>query len=321
MRRQHTPTPNLFASIYIPGMPVSRKTRLQPSPLAFIPFQLPTLAEEAPSGPGWFHEIKQDGYRTQLVIIGGEARAFTRNGLDWTDRYRPLVESAAKLKARSAIIDGEAVVQDENGIGDFHALRSALHWEPHLIVFFAFDLLHLNGEDLRRLPLLERRARLAKLLAGRRPSFPLQFSEAIEGDGREVFAAAEKLGVEGIVSKRVDGRYQSGRSREWLKIKATVEEEFVVIGVEPNPGGPPYALLAREEDGQLVYAGSAFVTLEQSARDRFWRAAEALKISRPVLPEIRKNKVGFLKPELRVRARRMRGEGMVRHGVVTDLLK
>jgi ATP-dependent DNA ligase len=252
-------------------MSFTRKSRS--SNLSFIPFQIPTLVDVAPSADGWLHEIKQDGYRTELIVEGGMARAFTRRGLDWTDRYKALVTAATALTARSAILDGEAVVQNELGISDFHALRSTMTGEPQRVLFFAFDLLHLDGKDLRKWPLVDRRAKLQALLAGADPA--LQFSEAVEGDGRKVFAAAEALGVEGIVSKRANGRYVSGPSREWLKTKAMAESEFVVVGVEPNPGGPPFALLARESDVGLTYAGSAFVTLPQDEREAFWEAAES----------------------------------------------
>ena len=148
----------------------------------------------------------------------------------------------------------------------------------------------------------------------------MQLSEAIEGAGVEVFKAAERLGLEGIVSKRKASRYESGTSQAWLKTKCTVENEFVVVGVEPNPGGPPFALLAREEDGKLVYAGSAFVTLPTKPRDQFWKRAEALTVSRPVLKEIQRRKVSFLKPEMRVRARHLRGENVLRHASLIELL-
>jgi ATP-dependent DNA ligase len=191
--------------------------------------------------------------------------------------YPALIEATEKLKCRSAILDGEAVVQNTLGVSDFHALRAAMTREPHRVVFFAFDLLHLDGKDLRRLRLVERRSRLKELLAGHDESFALHFSESVEGDGPRVFAAAEALGVEGIVSKRASG-HSSGPSREWLKTKVMAVGEFVVVGVEPNPGGPPFALLAREGDSGLAYAGSAFVTLRDEDRKAFWAATELLKV-------------------------------------------
>jgi bifunctional non-homologous end joining protein LigD len=174
--------------------------------LGFTAPLLPTLVSGPPTGGGWLHEIKQDGYRTLVVVDHGKVRAFTRNGHDWTDRYSRVVACAAGLSCWSAILDGETVVQDERGHSDFPALRRALGQEPHRIVFFAFDLLHLDGEDLRGRPLVERRARLRELIGSSDPNCPIQFSEAIEADGAVVFAAAEPMGMEGIVSKQATSK-------------------------------------------------------------------------------------------------------------------
>ena len=113
--------------------------------LKFIPFQIPTLVDAPPAGDGWVHEIKHDGYRTELIVEGGKARAFTRNGYDWSERYPHIVGAARAIPVRNAIIDGEAIVQNELGVSDFHALRSSMTTEPHRVLFFAFDLLHLDG--------------------------------------------------------------------------------------------------------------------------------------------------------------------------------
>src|SRR5690349_18008559 len=135
-----------------------------PAPLGFISLEIPRLVPEPPSGAGWIHEIKHDGYRTLIVIDHGNVRAFSRHGRDWTAPYHRVVAAAAKLACKAAVIDGELIVQDQNGISDFDALRSAVHKGRHYLVLFAFDLLHLDGKDLRRTPLLERRAALRKLI-------------------------------------------------------------------------------------------------------------------------------------------------------------
>lgn len=129
----------------------------------------PKLIDAPAKGDTWLHEIKYDGYRTQLVVEDGEARAFTRNGHDWTDKYGPIVSAANTLPCTSAIIDGELIVQDENGVSDFAALRSAIYKAPHRLLFFAFDLLHLNGHDLRDMILEDRRELLADLIEDRDP--------------------------------------------------------------------------------------------------------------------------------------------------------
>ena len=228
-----------------------------PETLGFIKPELPTLVPEPPAGEGWIHEIKYDGYRTLIVIDRGQVRAFTRNGNDWTRAYRRVVEACGKLACETALIDGEMVVQDEHGLTDFHALRSAIYTTPQRIVLFAFDLLHLNGKDLRGCPLLERRALLRKLIKSDKRS-PIQFSDHLEGDGAKFFKAAADLGLEGIVSKRASSRYRSGRSRSRLKTKNMVESEFILLGTERDLDGVPWALLASERDGRLAFAWDSF---------------------------------------------------------------
>jgi ATP-dependent DNA ligase len=191
------------------------------APLGFIKPEIPTLVPEPPSGEGWIHEIKHDGYRTLIVIDRGKVKALSRHGRDWTGRYRRVVEAAGKLPCQAAIIDGEIIVQDENGISDFDALRSAIYKASHRIVFFAFDLLHLDGRDLWRTPLVERRAALRKLIEPD-PRSPIQFSDHADCDGAKFFKAAADLGLEGIVSKRVRSLYRGGPSKNWLKIKNKV---------------------------------------------------------------------------------------------------
>src|SRR6476620_5948250 len=156
------------------------------TPLGFIKPELPTLVSEPPSGEGWIHEIKYDGYRTLIVIDRGQVRAFTRNGNDWTRAYTRVVEACTRLTCGTALIDGETAVQDEQGITDFLALRSAIRKAPHRIVFFAFDLLHLDGQDLRKALLLERWEALRKLIEPD-PRSPVQFSDHVDCDGAKFF--------------------------------------------------------------------------------------------------------------------------------------
>src|SRR6185437_5212962 len=149
--------------------------------LGFIEPQLLTSTDQPPQGSNWIHEVKHDGYRTLLVIERGKARAYTRHGFDWTERYPGIVSEASTLPFRAAILDGEVIVHDERGVSDFDALSAAIRWLPHTLRFYAFDILHLDGEDLRDRPLLERRANLKGLL-GRDPTSPLQFSDEFTGD-------------------------------------------------------------------------------------------------------------------------------------------
>jgi ATP-dependent DNA ligase len=198
--------------------------------LRFIEPQLPTLVSAPPQGRRWIHEIKHDGYRSQILLESGRVRILTRNGFDWSDRYPAIVGAAERLRCESAIIDGEAIVQDGHGISDFDAIRSAMRWQPDRLMLCAFDLMHLDGKDLRFRSLEERRDRLRALLRKTPPS--IQFSEEFVGDAAAFFKACFARGLEGIVSKHLDSAYHSGQSKNWLKTKCFTESEFVVIGMD-----------------------------------------------------------------------------------------
>jgi bifunctional non-homologous end joining protein LigD len=204
--------------------------------VAFIPPQTPTPATEPPSGSEWIHEIKHDGFRIMLAIDSGEARAFSRNGYDWTARYAPVIKACASLACRSALLDGEIVVEDRNGVSVFDSLPSAIRHEPDRLVFYAFDLLHLDGQDLRQQGLLDRRARLSAII---KPDFAVRYSGHFERDGPAFFAAAVKHGLEGVVSKRATSRYRSGPSKTWIKTKNVVRERIRAARARAGYGGPP----------------------------------------------------------------------------------
>jgi bifunctional non-homologous end joining protein LigD len=153
--------------------------------------QLASPVDQTPEGKHWIHEIKHDGYRSQLVIERGQGRVFSRNGHDWSDRYPGIVRAAASLRCKSAIIDGEAIVQNGDGASDFEALSSAMRRQPHSIILYAFDLLHLDGKDLRQQTLTERRAML-KQLVGVEEQSRIQFSDEFDGDGNSMVVRAER---------------------------------------------------------------------------------------------------------------------------------
>lgn len=224
---------------------------------AFIAPQLATLVDGAPPGNDWLHEIKYDGYRAVTSVAGGKVAIRTRNGLNWTDKFAPLVPALSHLPCDSAILDGEIAVAAASGHTDFGALQDALAGGKGRYAYYLFDLLQLNGEDLRKLPLTERKARLHKLLrnAGRGP---LAFSHHVKGHGEKVFKNACRMKLEGIVSKLADAPYRSGRHRAWLKTKCGMEQEFVIIGWRPSSkAGRPFSsiLLAVRRGGKLRYAG------------------------------------------------------------------
>ena len=179
-------------------------------------FCLPTAAKVVPAGPDWVHEIKYDGYRLRVERNGKAVRLFTRNGHDWTRRFPWIVEAALKNREQQFVIDGEAVVLGVDGVSDFNALHSRRHDDE--VQLYAFDVIALGGEDLRPLPLTLRKINLARLLRGRPDGMFVAPFEPAE-IGADLFAAACRMGLEGLVSKRRDRRYGGGRSKDWIKVK------------------------------------------------------------------------------------------------------
>ncbi len=222
----------------------------------FHPPQLATPSARLPEGGDWLFEVKYDGYRALIATGKDGSFGWSRSGLDWSDRFAPVVRAAEALPAGSALIDGEIVALDAAGRPSFSALQQALKIANGPLLFFAFDLLHLDGEDLTRLPLRERKARLEALLEGASP--PLHYSEHIAGDGRPLFDAMAQGGYEGVIAKRADRPYAGTRSGDWLKIKVDRREEFVIVGHIPSDKrGRRFSslLLAQYEGEQLVYRG------------------------------------------------------------------
>jgi bifunctional non-homologous end joining protein LigD len=185
------------------------------SAVAPLGIWLKTKALKPPVGPDWVHEIKHDGYRLIVRRDGKVVQLFTRRGYDWTDRYPAIAAAAAKLRARSLTIDGEAVVSGVDGVAVFDALHRRRRATDAML--YAFDLLELNGKDLQPLPLVERKAKLARLLT--RAPLGIVFSEHTDQEGATVFRQACVMGLEGIVSKRLTAPYRSGPSRDWINVK------------------------------------------------------------------------------------------------------
>ncbi|AJA07105.1 DNA ligase D [Sphingobium sp. H39-3-25] len=224
---------------------------------AFQPVQLAALVDHVPPGDRWLHELKYDGYRTLIAVGGGEGRAYTRSGLDWSDRFAGLIAEALKLNVSSALIDGEAVVILPDGRTSFQALQAALKSNPDTIDYFAFDLLELDGEDLTRLPLIERKEKLAALIGDAKGR--IRYSDHIIGNGEKLLASFCGAGLEGVISKRVDARYSGSRAGTWLKTKCIRRQEFVIVGWTPSDKqrGFRSLLLGVNENGKLRYAGKA----------------------------------------------------------------
>ncbi|MEQ1768346.1 MAG: DNA ligase D [Devosia sp.] len=221
----------------------------------FRPPQLCTLVEGIPEGGDWLFEMKFDGYRAIAAIAGDQVRIYTRNGNDWTEKFGALVKPLGKLTKGSALIDGE-IVAFKGERTDFSSLQEALS-SGAALTYFAFDLLEENGEDLHRLPLLERKERLHNLLGKRRSTDPIHYSEHVIGEGEKFFQAMSDGGYEGMVAKRVDAPYRGERTKSWLKIKCGHRQEFVIGGWRPSDKKKTFAslLLGTFEDGELVYHG------------------------------------------------------------------
>ncbi len=221
--------------------------------------ELATLAKVAPSGDEWLHEIKLDGYRMLCRIDGGNPRFISRNGNDWTSKFPELARAAARLPVKQAMLDGEVVAMDPDGTTHFQSLQNIFQsGRTGELVFYAFDVLHLDGRDVTTLPLVERKE-ILKLVVDASPDESIQFSEHIEGTGPEIFAEACRMHLEGIVSKRRDSPYRPGRGADWLKIKCSSRAEFVIGGYTPPEGSRHHfgALLVGYYDKakNFVYAG------------------------------------------------------------------
>lgn len=198
----------------------------------FITPALATAIERVPSGDRWIHEIKFDGYRVQVHLANEAVKVYTRRGHDWTRRFKKVADDAWHIKASSAIIDGEVVAPAAGGTTDFSVLQNELKGASTRIVLVAFDLLYLNGRDTRKLPLVQRKAELKKIIAGS----DVQFSESFEIEGSEMFAHACKIGLEGVVSKVRDSVYPIGRSNNWVKKTCAQRETLTIAGFALDEG-------------------------------------------------------------------------------------
>jgi bifunctional non-homologous end joining protein LigD len=219
----------------------------------FIKPQLATLKAKAPSGGQWLHEIKYDGYRIQLHVDRGTKSAYTRNGLNWTKRFSAIA-GALDIPGQ-AIIDGEVVVIRE-GRTNFSELQADLaRGSQARLLYYAFDLLWLDGKDLRKRPQLERKSLLKELFDAHGLEAPVLYGEHVEGNGQHLFEAAARLNYEGIVSKNPDAPYRSDRNEGWLKIKTARRGKFPVVGFVKDPSGVAALYLGKREGKDLLYMG------------------------------------------------------------------
>jgi bifunctional non-homologous end joining protein LigD len=277
----------------------------------FIEPALAFSVEKVPSGDRWLHEIKFDGYRVQLHIANEDIKVYTRRGNDWTKRFKKVADDAYLISARSAIIDGEIVVPAADGTTDFSVLQNELKGKSTKIVMVVFDLLYLNGYDLRKLPLVERKSHLKKLIAGT----AIQFSESFEVDGTEMYKHACTVGLEGVVSKVRDSRYSSGRGNDWVKKTCAQRETLTIAGFALDGSKWDGIYVGRRKGKDLVYAGKV---------DHGFDKTTATELRRKLTPLIRKtqpyakkiaHKGVWVEPELlaEIEYRAKSAEGKVRH--------
>jgi bifunctional non-homologous end joining protein LigD len=283
----------------------------------FIEPALATAIAKVPSGERWLHEIKFDGYRVQVHLAHSEVKVFTRRGNDWTKRFRKIAADAFEINAGSAIIDGEVVVPGQNGTTDFSVLQNELKGRSTKIVLVAFDLLYLNGQDLRKLPVFERKAHLKKLIA----ETDVQFSESFEIEGREMFKQACKLGLEGVVSKVRDSRYVSGRSNEWVKKTCAQRETLTIAGFALDGNKWDGIFLARKKGKDLIYAGKVDHGFEDdSVKDLQAKLKPLIRKTQPYTKRIAHRGI-WVEPKLsaEIEYRAKSAEGKVRHPVFKGL--
>lgn len=275
--------------------------------------QLATLKMKAPSGAQWIHEVKYDGYRIQLRIDGDDRRAYTRNGHDWINKFS-VIAGAFDIEGQ-AIVDGEVVVIHE-GRTNFSELQADLgRGDQDRLVYFAFDLLWLDGQDLRRLSQLARKELLKELIEKNKLKQPIFYSEHHEGDGQALFKAASKLNYEGIVSKRVDAPYRSERVEAWQKVKVVQKGKFPVVGFIKDPTGIAALYLGKKEGKELMYMGKVGTGWSRTTSRKLRDALDTVvspkqKLTKP----IKKPKATWVEPKFYadIEYRDITSEGLLR---------
>ena len=279
----------------------SKRKRAGAAPLPdFVAPCLTMLADKAPEGNDWIHEIKFDGYRLQARLDGGKVKLFTRSGLDWTRKFPAIAAAVAELPAEAALIDGELVVNDDKGVSSFSLLQQELKaGRDACMAYYVFDLLHLDGDDLRPLPLTARKAALTQTLARGLKDSPVRLSESIDEQGPLLLKHACKLHLEGIISKRANAAYHSGRGHDWIKSKCSDRQEFVVAGFAPSTADKHSVgalVLGVYEKGELRYAGRTGTGFtHQSARD-LYRTLKPLVLDKSAFDPVPKEERGVRAP-------------------------
>lgn len=302
----------------------STATRTRPAPFGgevrpppFQPVQLAALSDAVPAGDAWLHEMKYDGYRMLLSIGGGSAKAYTRSGLDWSAKFGALTQAAARIVTGSALIDGEAVVLDDEGRSNFQSLQAALKADPDSVVYYAFDLLSVNGEDLTGLPLLERKSRLRDLIPVE--SKRILYSDHVRGGGETLLQSFCERKLEGVVSKRADGCYVGSRAGGWLKTKCIQRQEFAIVGWTPSDKARGFRslILAINEGDGLRYAGKVGTGFDRAELARLREIMAPLEVEKATVaaPPAAVRGARWLKPHLvaEIAFAEITTDGVLRH--------
>jgi bifunctional non-homologous end joining protein LigD len=291
----------------------------------FIAPQLAFLEDKPPQGPNWIHEIKYDGYRVLAAVAGDEARLYTRSGRDWTEKFQPIADALARLDIKG-LIDGEVVVFEKEGRTSFQALQEALSDRRRGdLRYVAFDLLQRDGEDLRKLPLVERKKALKKLLG--RAKAPLAYGDHIAGDSEKVLAEACRLGIEGLVSKDKNSPYASGRSSTWIKSKCLGRSEFVIGGYRPSDKkGRAFAslLIGQFSKGDLIYKGRVGTGYDHAVLRSLGARLKARETGQSPfreVPRVIRGRARWVKPDLvaEIAFTERTRDGILRHPVFLGL--
>jgi bifunctional non-homologous end joining protein LigD len=273
----------------------------------------PTLQENAPHGKEWVYEIKADGYRAQLHLEDEHVIVYSRTGLDWTEQFSSIAAAGRELNAKTAIIDGEAVVYGSGGLPDFQQLRRELGRKRSARVrYHAFDLLYLDGYDLREVAYEDRKHLLQRLLKDAPETFI--YVEALGGDGEEIFTKGCKLGLEGLVAKQLGKPYRSGRQGTWIKLKCKKSETFPIVAFVEKLGAHPRKIaslyVGRRENGKLLYAGKVRTGYtEATARELRERLDPLIRRTSALDVRIKKPKATWVEPGL---------DAEVEYGALTD---
>ncbi len=304
--------------------PAQPRLQIEPMPSRVEP-ALALLTTKAPSSGKWRWEIKWDGYRLHIHIEGNQVRIITRGGYDWTDRFPAIAEAAKVLGPTTMIIDGEAVVLDDQGRSDFNALQKSLGASGRRsgnlsspAILYAFDLLYLDGHDLRSMEYSSRRHLLEDALKGQEGA--IRISEEIDADPNELLDHARRMGLEGIVGKNQDSSYRSGRTGDWLKRKCVQSEAFFIVGYEPSTGsrdGFASLLLAAYQGDDLAYVGSVGTGFKGREADQLRKTMDKVlwKRKSPPVAYDGKRKVTWVQPVLiaEIEYRAWTSDGKLRH--------